>query len=158
MADFITPDDLLIFVPTLDEAKAAAMIADVTADALRAAPCLAELDPEVPADAVKIDQVRAILRGALLRWAEGGTAGSVVQQQAGIFGMTTTNDRRRNLYPSEITDLQGICGSGGGKSFTIDATPSSVSQWQHAHTCSAYFGGSWCDCGADINGGIPLWP
>src|SRR5690606_41593837 len=107
-----------IVLPALDEARAEAMIADATADALRAAPCLAELDPET--DAEKVAQVKALLRGALLRWAEGGTPGSVVQQQAGPFGMTVTNDRRRMFYPSEITDLQSICGGSSRSAFAID--------------------------------------
>jgi len=112
----VTLADLLPFVD-LDEDKAAAMIADALALAARVAPCIEDEEFIYPAAA------KAILRGAILRWADQGS-GSGPALVAGVFGATPQNQPRRNLfYPSEISQLQALCGGGRGKAFSIDTTP-----------------------------------
>ncbi|MCG7607091.1 hypothetical protein [Mycobacterium sp. CnD-18-1] len=112
-------DDLIPFAPGIDEAKAEAMIQDAEALAMRIAPCLADEDFAYRAAA------KAILRGAVLRWHDQGS-GATPALTAGIFGMTPQNQPRRNLfYPSEIAELQALCGGGRGKAFMIDTTPPS---------------------------------
>ena len=70
----ITPSDLEPFA-TIDAVKAAAMIEDATAMAVRVAPCIASIDfTDGPA-------VKAILRGALLRWNDAGS-GAIQAQTA----------------------------------------------------------------------------
>ena len=103
---FLTTDDLLPFA-TIDEAKAQAMIDDAEAMAVLAAPCIAAVGFTNSA------AVKAILRGAVLRWNEAGT-GALQAQTAGPFGQTldTRQERRGMFWPSEITQLQGLCSSG----------------------------------------------
>ncbi|WP_234802098.1 hypothetical protein [Mycolicibacterium conceptionense] len=109
--------DLLPFSPDLDEDKAEAMIADALALAERVAPCIA--DPEFVYSAA----AKAVLRSAILRWNDQGS-GSGPALVAGVFGATPQNQPRRNLfYPSEIAELQALCGGGRGKAFSIDTTP-----------------------------------
>ncbi|WP_237166810.1 hypothetical protein [Mycolicibacterium fortuitum] len=109
--------DLTPFLPDLDEDKAEAMIADAEALALRAAPCIADEDFEHAGAA------KAVLRGAILRWADQGS-GSQPALVAGVFGATPQSQPRRNLfYPSEIAELRALCGGGKGKAFSIDTTP-----------------------------------
>lgn len=122
MTEFITVDDLAPFA-TIDEAKAAQMIADAIALAMLAAPCLAdELTEEQEAAA------KAVLRGAVLRWNEAGN-GALASQTMGPLGVTldTRQQRRAMFWPSEIVDLQRIChGADDGSAFSVDtatATP-----------------------------------
>ena len=108
---FLTPSDLEPFT-TVDTAKAQAMIEDAEAMALLAAPCISA------SGFVNGGAVKAILRGAVLRWIESGT-GAVQQQSAGPFGQTldTRQERRGMFWPSEITQLQGLCST--GSAFTL---------------------------------------
>lgn len=109
--------DLLPFVPDIDADKANAMIADAEALAVRIAPCLTDEEFEYAAAA------KAVLRSAILRWNDQGS-GTAPALVAGVFGATPQTQPRRNLfYPSEIAELQALCGGGRGKAFSIDTTP-----------------------------------
>lgn len=163
MGQFIEPSHLAPFA-TIDATKAAEMIADAEAMAVLAAPCIAAL-PTVPegetAEALairtaKLAAVRAILRGAILRWEEAGS-GALQSQQVGPFGQTfDTRQRRRAMFwPSEIDQLQAVCASGEPDSaFAIDTAPGVTSI--HADSCSLNFGATYCSCGADL-AGFPLF-
>lgn len=109
----ITVDDLTPFVADIPQAKADAMIADALAMASRVAPCITAADFAYP------DAAKAILRGAILRWHESGT-GAFQSQTAGPFGVQvdTRQQRRSMFWPSEINDLQALCDSNGGTSYT----------------------------------------
>lgn len=99
--------------------------------------------------------LKAILRGAILRWNDAGS-GAKSSQSAGPFSETidTTVSRRGMFWPSEITNLQSICSDGlSGKAFSIDTVSFSG---VHATICSINFGAASCSCGADI-AGYPLW-
>lgn len=121
MAVTLTHDDLTPWLPNLDQGLAAAMIADALALAARHAPCILgdTLDDSDAAAA------KAVIRGAILRWHDSGN-GAYVQQQAGQYQMTTDNRQTRKslFFPSEINELQAICGTQrAGSAFTIDTTP-----------------------------------
>src|SRR5690349_10969422 len=103
MGTFLNVDDLAPFA-TIDAAKAEAMIEDAEAMAVLAAPC-------ITGDGFAYGSaVRAILRGAVLRWNDSGS-GALQSQQAGAFGMTvdTRQERRGMFWPSEIVALQSFC-------------------------------------------------
>jgi hypothetical protein len=108
MGTFLTVDDLAPFA-TIDTAKAEAMIDDAEAMALLAAPCIAA-DGFAYGTAVK-----AILRGAVLRWNDSGS-GALQAQTAGPFGQTldTRQERRGMFWPSEIVSLQSLCADSQG--------------------------------------------
>lgn len=110
-------DDLAPFAE-IETEKAEAMIADAIAAATLNAPCLAD-------EASLTDQqkaaAKALLRAAVLRWNDAGT-GAVTQQTAGPYQQSIDTRRRNMFWPSEITDLQKICASGGG-AFSIDTAP-----------------------------------
>src|SRR5688500_13409082 len=120
---FITRTDLEPFA-VIAEARADAMIADAESMATLAAPCLPGLttapEGETPeAEAIrqaKLAAVKAILRGAILRWEDAGSgAVQTSQEQNGPWGVqqTITPQVRRSMFwPSEIEQLQGICSSG----------------------------------------------
>lgn len=103
MGTFLDVSDLEPFA-TIEVAKATAMIEDAEAMALLAAPCISA-EGFAYGTAVK-----AILRGAILRWNEAGT-GALQSQNAGIFGQTidTRQERRGMFWPSEIVALQSLC-------------------------------------------------
>lgn len=116
--------DLTAFAPNIDQAKAEAMIEDALATAAMVAPCI--FDEEFPHPGA----AKAILRGAVLRWNDSGT-GAVTQVSGGPFQQTidTRTARRSMFWPSEIVDLQKLCGiQREGKAFTIDTTPPAASQ------------------------------
>lgn len=148
MGDFINVSDLTPFDPTIDEAKANAMIEDAEAMAKRLAPCITG-DTFTEQAAVK-----AILRGAILRWNDAGTAGGSTNQ-AGEFVLTVAA-RRSLFWPSEIEQLKGLCASSGaGKAFAVDTAPR---LWGiHALACAITFGALYCSCGADLTLGLPLY-
>jgi hypothetical protein len=64
--------------------------------------------------------VRAILRGAVLRWNEAGS-GALSAQTAGPFGQTidTRQERRGMFWPSEIVALQNLCSTNQGGSYSV---------------------------------------
>lgn len=110
----LTVEDLTPFGVTTPVDQLAEMIADVEALAGQVAPCLTGTLPETQAAAA-----RAVLRGAVLRWV-GQLGADDRQMMAGPFsiGPVSGNERRPLLWPSEITQLQGVCsavtaGAGG---------------------------------------------
>lgn len=163
MGAFIHPSDLAPFAD-IDAVKAAAMIEDAEAMAVLTAPCLpglltapdGETDEARTVREAKIAALRAILRGALLRWNEAGTGAlSSRQETAGPFGQTVSMDTRQTrkamFWPSEIEQLQGLCASGEkGTAFSIDTVPSAPAH--HLPWCSLTFGATYCSCGTDIAG------
>lgn len=117
----IEVSDLTVFNSDLDGSLAEEMIEDAIAMASApwVAPCIVSGDFAYP------KQAKSIIRGAILRWADAGT-GAVTQQSAGSFQQTIDNrtERKRMFWPSEITDLQRLCGRArSGRAFTIDTTP-----------------------------------
>ncbi|MFE3060592.1 hypothetical protein [Nocardia sp. NPDC059239] len=150
MGDFIQPADLAPFA-TIPEPKALAMIADAEAMAKLSAPCLktlGDLTDEQKAAA------KAIIRGAVLRWADVG-AGSVTTKTAGPFGQTVDTTRRNLYWPSEIKQLQDICASvDAGKAWSFSRT--AAMSTTHAEACALDLGANYCDCGADL-AGMPLY-
>ncbi|AHH22101.1 hypothetical protein NONO_c73450 [Nocardia nova SH22a] len=152
MGDFIAPTDLAPFT-TMVEAKATAMIEDAEAMAKLSAPCLKDLDK------LTDDQkaaAKAILRGALLRWANAGNGGVVTRTALGYSETIDTSNPRRNLFwPSEISQLQDICAAAdAGKAWSFDTT--TALSVVHGETCSTVFGANYCDCGA-VLAGFPLY-
>lgn len=112
---FLTPDDLAAFA-TVDAAKAAAMIEDAEAMAGMVAPCI--LTEEFRENAAVVAQVKAILRGAVLRWNDAGS-GAITQATAGAFNQTvdTRTARKGMFWPSEIAQLRDICSEFAGGSY-----------------------------------------
>jgi hypothetical protein len=113
MGTFLDVEDLAPFA-TIDSAKAAAMIEDAEAMALLAAPCIAV------EGFTYVAAVKAILRGAVLRWNEAGS-GALQAQTAGPFGQTldTRQERRGMFWPSEIVALQGLCADSQGGVYSV---------------------------------------
>lgn len=114
--------DLRPFDPKIDAAKAQLMITDALAMAEVFAPCIFE--PEF----TKTAAAKAIIRGAILRWNEQGSGGLVqTTKAAGSFSVSQTVDnkqvRKVAFWPSEITDLQALCGPSQAMAFTIDTYP-----------------------------------
>lgn len=154
MGTFIDPSDIAPFA-TIDSAKLEAMIEDAESMAVLAAPCLGDPDPDPELTDAQKAAVKAVLRGAILRWDEAGTG---IRQSitTGPFGETTdtTQQRKGMFWPSEITNLQGICSRGdSGKAFSIDTIGVGG---VHSEICALYFGALYCSCGADI-AGFPLY-
>jgi hypothetical protein len=111
---FLYADDLAPFVPDIDPAKAEAMIEDAEAMAALLAPCIT--DPGFTAAGA----LKAILRGAVIRWHEAGT-GALQAQTAGPYSQTydTRQERRGMFLTSEIYALQGLCSSGNQGVYTV---------------------------------------
>lgn len=148
MSTFLSVRDLTPFNPGIDPEQAAQMIEDVDALAVLVAPCIA--DPGFQ----HIGAVRALLRGAVLRWADAGS-GALASQTAGPFGITldTRTERRGLLWPSEIAQLQGMCSGRGGGAFSVDTTPG-TGRLAHLDTCSVNFGANDCSCGVILISGL----
>lgn len=157
MDDYIAVADLAPFAD-IDQAKAEPMIADAVAQAILAAPCLAE--PDNLNDHQRA-AVKSVLRGAILRWDEAGAGGVTQHQQvAGPFSesVTVAAPQRRGLFwPSELEQLEAVCkavtGATGG-AWSINTAPRS--RRRHADVCSLNLGANFCSCGADL-AGSPLW-
>ncbi len=129
------------------------MINDALALAMLAAPCLAINPTELTEN--QANAVKAVLRGAIMRWSEAGT-GALQSQNAGPFGQTidTRQQRRGMFWPSEIQQLQNICGGvGQSEAFYIDTTPTS-SLSGHQDYCSINFGATYCSCGYVLTAGL----
>ena len=125
---FLQPADLAPFAD-INDAKAKAMIEDAEATAVTVAPCI--LEDDFLEDETRKAYVKAVIRGAVLRWSESGT-GAYQAQTAGPFGVTmdTRQQRRGMLFPSEIEQLQEACkryragdGAGDGDAATISMIP-----------------------------------
>lgn len=161
MGTFIQPEDLAPFA-SIEAAKAAAMIADAESQAILTAPCITGLstapEGETPEAAAlrqaKLDAVKSILRAALLRWEEAGS-GVIQTEVTGPFSKTSQYQGRRAMFwPSEITDLQGICKDpAAGKAFNIDTVGADT---EHLPWCNLHFGATYCSCGVDI-AGVPIF-
>lgn len=157
MAELLSPADLAPFAE-IAENKAKAMIDDVLALAGLAAPCLDDenLDPK------KARAVKAILRGAVLRWNEAGQGGRTqVSETVGPWQHSESFDnstpRRSLLWPSEISKLQEICGGDGGDRKAWSYDTAGAAGTQHGDTCAINLGATFCDCGAIYSGAGPLW-
>lgn len=149
MVEFLTADDLAAFA-SIDDEKAEQMIADATALAIRAAPCLGDEDTELTDN--QVAAVKALLRAAILRWDTAGT-GALQSETIGGFSQAfdTRQTRRGMFWPSEITDLQGICVTGDGSgAFAVDTV--CVDYPTHADVCALRFGATYCSCGAFLAG------
>lgn len=151
----LSVEDVQPFVEGVTESKLAAMVADVSAMATVAAPCL--LDPGLPEPLA--NAARATLRAAVIRWAD-SDSGVVQTVQAGPFSQTLDTSQRRSglLWPSEIRALQDVCRhAGGGRQravFTVN-TLIGTPQLDHSDICSVLLGDS-CSCGAVLTGSGPL--
>ncbi|QFG09963.1 head-tail adaptor [Mycobacterium phage Antsirabe] len=149
----LTPADLRNFV-TVTDAKAQDMIDDALGTAFIHAPCIfAEDFP-----AAKRKAAKAIVRGAIVRWAEAGS-GAVTTQSSMSYSQTvdTRTPRRVMFMPSEVDGLKRLCrpdGEDRGAAFAIDTLPTSTVE--HAEICSIYFGGG-CSCGAILTQRLPLY-
>ncbi|MET0887356.1 MAG: hypothetical protein ABWX92_13000 [Mycetocola sp.] len=155
MGIFLEPSDLPIGTGSNVGLTPDQMIEDAEALALLAAPCLN--DGTVALTAAQVAAVRAVLRGALMRWSDAGS-GARQSVSTGPFAETidTTVTRRGMFWPSEITHLQGICSDGQkGKAFSVD-TVGSVGGPMHVDICSVAWGAP-CSCGASLTLGYPLW-
>jgi hypothetical protein len=155
---FLSAVDLEPFA-SIDATKLSAMVDDAEAMAVLAAPCLS-----TPADLsrLQIAGVRAILRGAILRWHEAGSGALQQQSQSvGVFARSESFDNRQQrrgmFWPSEISQLQDICGKTTTSSgaFAIDTAPGSLAV-SHSDICSVNFG-AYCSCGAVLTGADPLY-
>lgn len=126
MGRYLEVSDLQNFAPDIPVSKASDMIDDAESLALLVAPCLDYDNDDYDLSANAQLAVKAVLRGAILRWNEAGT-GAFQQQNTGPFGVTvdTRQQRRGMFWPSEIENLQSICldDTLGGVAFTIDTTP-----------------------------------
>lgn len=101
-------------------------------------------------------EARLILIGAVHRWTQAGT-GAVQTQSAGPYSVTTDTRQRTgyNLWPSEITQLQDLCKTGGTPgAFSVDTAPSLCGT--HLLWCAVNFGATYCSCGVDI-AGFPIF-
>lgn len=160
---FITPEDLAPFAD-IDPAKAAGMIEDAEAMAVLTAPCISDLlvvpPDETPAELAlreaKLAAIKAILRGAILRWEDAGSGAVTAENhQVGPFGVQNTYSpaaRKSMFWPSELEQLQGICSSGEkGKAYKVDTAGFGAWPGTHLPWCSYHFG-SYCSCGVGLAG------
>ena len=129
------------------------------AQGVRVAPCLSDTaDPSASDD--QLAEARMVLVGAVSRWAAAG-AGAFSQITTGPFGVSTDTRQRGGyrLWPSEIEQLQDICGGSAAGAFSVDTVGDST---VHSDVCTAntyvddngviVYGGAYCSCGADIAG------
>lgn len=157
MAVKITPEEILVFNPDIPMDRVELLLRDGLALAANAAPCI--LDDDFAFG----DAAAAIIRGAILRWADSGSGAlSSSQSSAGPFSQTQSYDtrqaRRSLFFPSEITELQKLCKQNSG-AFAVDTLPP-VNAQNHAPECSFNFDQlhRTCTCGAWLNAGKgPLW-
>jgi hypothetical protein len=113
MGTFLDASDLIPFAE-VDSVKADAMIADAEAMAVLAAPCITAVG------FAHGDAVRAILRGAVLRWNIAGD-GALQAKTIGPFGETydTRQERRGMFWPSEVVALQNLCATYQGGVYSV---------------------------------------
>ena len=147
----ITPADLEPFAPGIDPDKAEAMITDALAMAELVAPCITTVE------FTKAAAAKAILRGAILRWNDSGS-GAVASRTALQFSesIDTRQVRKSMFWPSEIEQLQALCGDGEKSgAFAVDTVAQCTVV--HADICTLNFGGEYCSCGAVLTGLFPMW-
>lgn len=116
--------------PAAEDATVQDYVDDAWARATSVAPCIAE--DTFPAGteaqmAQKVAELKAVLRGIILRWHEaqaGGLTGKT--QSAGPYQQSLQLDARPKrgytLQPSEIIDLQRLCLRRGAP-FSVDTMP-----------------------------------
>ena len=156
MGIFLGPTDLPVGTGAGLGLTVEQMISDAESLAMLAAPCLGDEALDPPLTTRQTDAVKAILRGAIMRWSDAGT-GSRSSVTTGPFSesIDTTVARRGMYWPSEITHLQDICSDGvKGGAFSVDTAFGGATI--HADTCALNFGATYCSCGADI-AGYPLY-
>lgn len=122
MALNIPVDDVIVFNDDLDRELVQILLRDGLAMARIIAPCIDE------PDFLYADAAAAIIRGAVLRWAESGSGAVQTQSQAaGPFSESTTFDtrqtRRSLFYPSERTELEKLCRSNAKGAYAVDMIP-----------------------------------
>lgn len=156
----LTWEDLKVFEPDIPEDLANAMIATVWSRAQKLATCLTAVtpDPNPLDDDVDRETVKDILRSAVLRWNDSGS-GAVTSRTAGDYSENFAHSGGGLFRPGEIADLRSLCGARAGqKASTILTSPSYDPFVEHAAWCSVSFGGTFCDCGAELSfNGLPLW-
>lgn len=118
----IDTQEVLAFNPDLDTNVVNILIRDGLAMARRVAPCIDDEGFE------HADAATAIIRGAVLRWAESGSGGVTSESNtAGPFAFQQSFDNRQTrrslFFPSEIRELEALCQSGNGKAFAVDTIP-----------------------------------
>lgn len=155
MTTYLDVPDLEVFAD-IPADKASEMISDAEAMAVTVAPCLAEISD---LSAHQVAAVKAVLRGAVLRWHEAGT-GAFQSQTAGPFSVQydTRQQRRSMFWPSEIEQLQAIChvvSGGDGGAFHVDTVATTT--LNHSPICAINFGAVYCSCGATLTGDDPLY-
>lgn len=155
MALTLDPDEVLAFSPDLDPKVVDILIRDGLAMARRVAPCID--DDDFP----HVDAATAIIRSAVLRWAEsGGGAVSSNALTAGPFGQTVSYDTRQSrrslFFPKEIRALEGLCGDSRKLVGAIDTAPT-VGSAGCGGSCGYLFGSAkagCAHCGALLNRGL----
>src|SRR5690606_31694047 len=124
---------------------------DAEATAALAAPCITTA--EFQADETYFAGVKAVLRGAVLRWHDAGS-GVLTQQGAGPFQQSTdTRTIRKGMFwPSEIADLRDLCSrfAGGEEVRAFSFRPARTGGAPHQPWCAIHFGAGYCSCGADL--------
>lgn len=110
---FLTVDDLSPFTAGVTDAQLVAMIDDVHALAANAAPCLSgDLSEAQRAT------VRAVLRGAILRWVDHVNRDDR-QMSAGPYSIGPapglSGERKPLLWPTKIASLQDVCRGSVGR-------------------------------------------
>ncbi|WP_018024358.1 hypothetical protein [Corynebacterium ulceribovis] len=145
-------DEILLFNKDLDRDMVKVLIRDGMALASKVAPCIMDDDFAFQ------NAAAAIIRGAILRWAESGSGAlSSEQATAGPFSQTLSYDtrqaRRSLFFPSEVMELQKLCKQNSG-AFAVDTVPV-VDVMRHAPECSTCFGApeQRCTCGSVVNAG-----
>lgn len=155
MTAYLQVSDLEPFAD-IPSPKAVEMIADAEAMAVTVAPCLADSSD---LSSNQVAAVKAVLRGAVLRWHEAGT-GAFQSKTTGPFSVQydTRQQRRSMFWPSEIEQLQAICqavSGGGGAAFAVDTIATTT--LNHSPICAINFGAPYCSCGAALTGDDPLY-
>ena len=122
----IDPAEVVAFNRELDPAIVEILIRDGLAMARRVAPCV---DDD---DFAYTDAAVAIIRGAVLRWAESGSGGVTSESNtAGPFSFNQSFDnrvtRRSLFFPSELRELEALCATNRGKAFAFDTVPTHFS-------------------------------
>ncbi|MGP5147175.1 hypothetical protein [Corynebacterium variabile] len=124
MALDITAGQVREYGVEITDAAAELMIGDAIALAEAAAPGVTELTGQ------KLRAAEAIIRGAVVRWAESGGNGGVTQEQGtdvlGPFTHTTSQSystRKSMYFPSEERALQKLVAADEHRVFAVDLAP-----------------------------------
>ena len=104
----ITPNDLAPFATIVDGA-AKELIADVEAEVMHIAPCLA--DPDLQLNEQDKAWLKARVRKIALRWNDSDSGVKQRTQSAGEFSESVTYETtgHRTLWKSEIADFVSLC-------------------------------------------------